>query len=124
MRALLIMVVLVLAGCSGPEGQVQDIVRGALKDPESARFEHVAVTEVDGVRVACGMVNAKNSLGGYVGNRAFMLKGDHLWLASDADQSTAITITCSLSTGGKMSDDEAASAALWAPRLPEPITIY
>ncbi|KZC80925.1 hypothetical protein AYR46_08395 [Sphingobium yanoikuyae] len=44
-------------------------VRHSLKDPESARFEGLqAYSEA---RVACGKVNAKNSMGGYVGNEEF-----------------------------------------------------
>lgn len=48
-------------------------VRGALKDPESARFGSiVAGTNADGVVFACGWVNAKNSFGGYTGEKPYM----------------------------------------------------
>lgn len=124
MRVLVIMLVLAIAGCAAAEGQVEDAVRSVLKDPESARFQSVGVAEVNGVRVACGQVNAKNSMGGYTGDRAFMLKGDQLWMATSSEESTAVLITCSLTqAGGDLSDQQAADFALWASRLPVPISI-
>jgi len=52
---------------------VHNGVRGALKDPESARFGSiVAGTDTKGVVIACGWVNAKNSFGGYTGEKPFM----------------------------------------------------
>lgn len=51
---------------------VADAVRETLKDPDSANFKWLAVpateieTDVGGV-FYCGLVNAKNSYGGYVG---------------------------------------------------------
>ncbi|MBA5777101.1 hypothetical protein H2509_08160 [Stappia sp. F7233] len=48
-------------------------VRGVLKDPESARFgEIVAASNSEGVVSACGWVNAKNSYGGYTGDKPFL----------------------------------------------------
>ena len=51
-------------------------VQGALKDPNSAQFEEVRAnyTEEFGV-VACGRVNAKNELGGYIGFKRFISGG-------------------------------------------------
>mgnify|MGYP006929489890 CR=1 FL=1 len=47
-------------------------VRRVLKDPESGRFgEHRAGRGGDGILVVCGLVNAKNSYGGYVGMKPF-----------------------------------------------------
>lgn len=52
---------------------VQNGVRGALKDPESARFGSiVAGTNSKGTIISCGWVNAKNSFGGYTGEKPFM----------------------------------------------------
>ena len=52
---------------------VHDGVRNALKDPESARFGSVvAGVNSDDVLVACGWVNARNSFGGYTGEKPFM----------------------------------------------------
>jgi hypothetical protein len=48
-------------------------VAESLKDPESARFGRmVAVKDSKGVITVCGMVNAKNSLGGYVGMSPYL----------------------------------------------------
>lgn len=48
---------------------VQEGVRGRLKDPMSAMFpgETRAAVAADGEITACGLVNAKNSFGGYTG---------------------------------------------------------
>jgi len=54
------------------------IVKQQLKDPDSAKFEHVQAFRDLGSDDAaqaffvCGFVNAKNSYGGYSGNSAFM----------------------------------------------------
>jgi hypothetical protein len=47
-----------------------ETVRGQLKDPDSAKFTNVRKSR-DGSHV-CGYVNAKNSMGGYVGNQPFI----------------------------------------------------
>lgn len=46
---------------------IESAIRERLKDPESARFPKVVI---EGGQV-CGLVNAKNSLGGYTGNIPF-----------------------------------------------------
>lgn len=47
-------------------------VARSLKDPESARFgDVVAGKDPKGIVFACGYVNAKNSFGGYVGDKPF-----------------------------------------------------
>lgn len=53
---------------------VQDGVRSRLKDPGSAMFsgEIRAAKAADGEITACGLVNAKNSFGGYVGSSLFI----------------------------------------------------
>lgn len=55
--------------------QVKTLVRDGLKDPESAKFgdaiygtKPIGEDEVDSY---CGEVNAKNSYGGYVGEKSF-----------------------------------------------------
>ena len=61
-------------------------VRSSLKDPESARFSNVYMA-ADG-KYACGDVNAKNSMGGYVGATVFMLQvetGRVEFMPPDAD---------------------------------------
>ena len=71
--------VVLLVGRYGPQiGKPNEMeaamnqVRASLKDPESARFSDLwAGTEG---KYVCGAVNAKNSMGGYVGKRGFLLQ--------------------------------------------------
>ena len=52
----------------------QQAVRAKLKDPESARFrKQVTGADPTGILYACGMVNAKNSYGGYTGEKPYMV---------------------------------------------------
>ena len=52
---------------------VQENVRKALKDPESARFGVTKAAKSDkDVVTVCGFVNAKNSYGGYTGEKPFL----------------------------------------------------
>lgn len=45
-----------------------------LKDPESAQFREIwALSGSNGNRSVCGYVNAKNSYGGYTGNKMFTI---------------------------------------------------
>lgn len=57
-----------------PLRAVETIVRASLKDPESARFDRVDFNPVTGS--GCGLVNAKNSMGGYVGFAQFIARSD------------------------------------------------
>lgn len=62
----------------GPSTEdVRHAVRETLKDPDSARFgpiamHKVAVPNKGDLDVGCGTVNAKNSFGGYVGDKRFI----------------------------------------------------
>lgn len=47
-------------------------IKGRLKDPDSALVSDVRVVHYAGGRFACGEINAKNSLGGYVGYKPFI----------------------------------------------------
>ncbi len=54
---------------------VKQVVARNLKDPESARFDRpfrAARSQVDQVVMVCGLVNARNSYGGYTGNSYFI----------------------------------------------------
>ncbi|MBA5776133.1 hypothetical protein H2509_03230 [Stappia sp. F7233] len=52
---------------------IHEGVRDILKDPESARFgEILAAANGEGAVSACGWVNAKNSYGGYTGDKPFI----------------------------------------------------
>jgi hypothetical protein len=63
---------------SAPQMQlIEKAVKSKLKDPYSAKLSNVLVAknldpEIKGKLMACGLVNAKNSYGGYVGNKPFM----------------------------------------------------
>jgi hypothetical protein len=53
-----------------PLDEIENEVKGALSDPESARFSRVVINKE--TKFACGYVNSKNNLGGYTGNRMFV----------------------------------------------------
>jgi len=63
--------VIFLVACSGSESGARDAVLAQLKDPESAKFGEF--TEIND-ELACLTVNAKNSMGGYVGDQQAFLK--------------------------------------------------
>lgn len=81
-RFVVPVVVLALAAASyfvwkawfSPAAKLTAQVRSTLTDPDSARFESVRINPQSGV--ACGSVNAKNKLGGYVGSVRFMVSSD------------------------------------------------
>lgn len=51
---------------------IEEAVKDQLKDPESARFKH-SMYVANGKGEYCGLVNSKNSYGGYVGDTPFMV---------------------------------------------------
>lgn len=53
-----------------PTFSIEKVARAGLKDPDSAKFTHV--TYYPETKSGCGLVNAKNSMGGYVGNVVFI----------------------------------------------------
>ncbi|WP_418139976.1 hypothetical protein AB9R84_15685 (plasmid) [Oceanimonas smirnovii] len=55
------------------KSSAKDAIYKVLKDPDSAKFGEFTVETVGGISVACFTVNAKNSFGGYVGDREFSL---------------------------------------------------
>ncbi|TDB44104.1 MULTISPECIES: hypothetical protein [Photorhabdus] len=73
-----------LTGCSPTEGdaisKAKQSVQDNLKDPNSAEFSDVifypdAIHADDVIQgYVCGLVNAKNSLGGYSGNKRFAVR--------------------------------------------------
>lgn len=71
-------------------------VRGELKDPDAAQFRDVRAnySEEFGV-VACGLVNAKNELGGYTGFRRFVSGGKSVILEGRDDIARAWVGACS-----------------------------
>lgn len=74
-----------LAGCASNQSGAEEEVRRNLKDPESAQFGDFYYNST--TKKACLMVNAKNSMGGYNGYSAIVLKkGDNGWeYVSDND---------------------------------------
>ena len=60
-----------------PTHMAKEAVKLKLKDPDSAQFRNVRTVRVG---LVCGEVNAKNSMGGYVGYTAFSVNNyDLLW---------------------------------------------
>ena len=57
------------SGCDTEIQGAQEAVRKQLIDPDSAKFEGVHVIKSTGA--VCGYVNAKNRMGGYVGQTPF-----------------------------------------------------
>lgn len=55
--------------------KVEEAVKQTLKDPDSAKFRHSKLILMDGSATSpyCGMVNAKNSYGGYTGYSIFFV---------------------------------------------------
>jgi hypothetical protein len=64
------------------------VVADTLKDPESARFSDLYAIAGENAKpgeyAVCGRVNAKNSYGGYVGYRPFLVMDTHVVIAGDA----------------------------------------
>jgi hypothetical protein len=64
-------IMLALAAC-GEKSAVEDAVRQNLKDPDSARFSTFYYSK--NTKRACITVNAKNSMGGYTGDKEIQLQ--------------------------------------------------
>lgn len=100
MLRILLLPLLALTACSGHEADL-DAVRLKLADPNSAEFD--AVAEKDGV--TCGLVNAKNRVGGYVGFRAFIVQAGVAEIESNlGDFATRFPSSCATSTSKKYID--------------------
>ncbi|OTA15240.1 exported hypothetical protein [Xenorhabdus beddingii] len=54
---------------------VESELKVSLKDPDSAKFKHVNLIQdsESSIDIYCGQVNAKNSYGGYVGFKPFIM---------------------------------------------------
>lgn len=93
-KITLLLLALSLLACS-KEREVQGLVRQALKDPESARFEGATniIGEGDAM-VVCGLVNAKNGFGGYVGAQPYMIWSNRLYMTS-GDNAGEVSTCCS-----------------------------
>ncbi|MDE9429658.1 hypothetical protein [Xenorhabdus bovienii] len=59
-------------------------LRNSLKDPDSAIFEYIYPSSQHD-DIACGMVNAKNSYGGYTGKKKFIVNINNDTVVIDSD---------------------------------------
>jgi hypothetical protein len=86
--AAVVLVGLPLSGC-GERRAAEQAVRETLKDPDSAKFGEFYYNKSN--RAACLTVNAKNSMGGYTGDKQVLLsKGERGWeYLSEMDESPA-----------------------------------
>ena len=69
----------ILMGCSVEHNAKQEVKKW-LKDPDSAKIEHVKTVTYNGSAYDCGNVNAKNSFGAYKSQIPFYvqeLQGGH-----------------------------------------------
>ena len=65
---------------------IQDAVKLALKDPESAKFRTPIMMESKHGKGACIQVNSKNSFGGYSGfQTAMVFKLENTWVPTNID---------------------------------------
>jgi hypothetical protein len=73
-KAALPILLIVAVGACADSGasEAEEIVRDTLSDPASAQFEDVA-TSAANPDVVCGLVNSKNRMGGYAGNKRFIV---------------------------------------------------
>ena len=88
--ALAVTVTISLSACSGMKSGAEKAVRDMLSDPESARFGEFYYNSK--TKFACLTFNAKNQMGGYVGDRQAMLAYEegkwHYGGASETDPET------------------------------------
>jgi hypothetical protein len=63
---MLISLGILITGCSSVESEMQEVVRGNLKDPDSAKFGKFTMIDDDRF---CLTVNARNSMGGFTGDQ-------------------------------------------------------
>ena len=91
-----------------PIDEIKNAVRESLNDPESAKFSKITFNSQTGY--GCGLVNARNKLGGYVGKKRFVVSIDDGDVSFDpekevpkapAEQPLSLTMP-STSIGGAM----------------------
>lgn len=74
LKIIVLSLFVLLSGCgNGGEGAARKLVLQNLKDPNSAKFGEFTIVSTEKFEMACLTVNSKNSLGGYVGNREFIV---------------------------------------------------
>lgn len=83
---IITLVLLVLAGASwagydrfAPVPNAKRAVSAILLDADSAKFANVRY--VSEAKAVCGRVNAKNTMGGYIGFKPFIVEGEEVFIA-------------------------------------------
>lgn len=78
--AVVVISILFAVGCDGlksdsykSKADAKEAIYKVLKDPDSAKFGDFTMEVSGSISLACFTVNAKNSYGGYVGDRVFSL---------------------------------------------------
>ena len=93
-----------------PIDKIKNAVRESLNDPDSAKFSKITFNSETGY--GCGLVNARNKLGGYVGKKRFVVSIDDGDVSFDpekevpnapAEQPLSLTMP-STSIGGMRND--------------------
>jgi len=80
--------------------EIKSSVRAVLKDPDSARFGTImGAKEPNDQIFACGYINAKNSFGGFTGERLFISASTSdgfltFKIANDKNSTWAVQKTC------------------------------
>ena len=70
------------------EDKLKSAVLSRLKDPDSANFKDLQV--VEGGRALCGLVNSKNSYGGYAGFKRFVADSEGVYWQGDGSSEVDI----------------------------------
>lgn len=70
--AIILIAPLLLTACDRNRSEAEEAVRTRLKDPESARFGDFYYNAQTGR--GCLTVNAKNSMGGYIGDQQALME--------------------------------------------------
>lgn len=77
--------------CSACDGAVKSAVKRDLIDPHSALFSEI---KTEG-GITCGLVNSKNRMGGYVGDRIFLYQGGDVYFSNSDGFSDISKSSCS-----------------------------
>lgn len=73
----------------------ETLVKGRLRDPDSATFTGTKVVRSSGKEAVCGFVNARNGAGGMTGDRWFIVADSEAYFMDDgADAAQVIEATC------------------------------
>lgn len=99
LQICLVTAALALVACNSPTGTAKRAVQEHLLDPESAMWRDIEVHKLTAGPLVCGEVNSKNTFGGFVGFRTFMVEGPRVYLAGDSVESANLSICCTRKVG-------------------------